>query len=34
MVEAVNSGDFHTDEIHIEQWKVKRLIKKLLSAKG
>lgn len=26
--------DFHTEEIHIEQWKVKRLIKKLETAKG
>mmetsp|Transcript_29780 Transcript_29780/g.39615 ORF Transcript_29780/g.39615 Transcript_29780/m.39615 type:complete len:148 (+) Transcript_29780:21-464(+) len=33
MVDA-NPADFHTDEIHIEQWKVKRLIKRLQSAKG
>ena len=29
MVEGVE-----TDEIHIEQWKIKRLIKKLQSARG
>jgi len=26
--------DANADEIHIEQWKVKRLIKKLQSARG
>ena len=30
----VDANDPHTDEIHIEQWKVKRLIKKLSSARG
>ena len=34
MVEAINTNDVGTEETHIEQYKVKRLIKKLQEARG
>jgi len=35
MVEAKQTAaEFYSDEKHIEMWKIKRLIKKLINTKG